>query len=159
LDSKHGSMALHFSGTFTDSDGNQNPYDDEVKLSYDTPGRATFEFGPTVIFARPSGDKLGTFNGSIELISRLAGPDGGTQDERRSGTQQTAVQVMPSLMIEQFHSIDEACEAVTAGTVSNAKLAMRLRAIGLTPASASSPITMDVSFTSPVIKADYQRSS
>jgi hypothetical protein len=158
LDAKRGTMALHMFGTFTDSDGNQNPYDDYVNLTYDTPGRASFEFGPKVIFAR-TGDKLGTFNGSVELVARLTGPDGSAQDERRSTAMPTGIQVMPSLMIEQFHSTDDSCEEVTTGTVANAKLAMRLRAIGLAPTSATSPITFEVNFTSPIIRADYDHYS
>ena len=108
----YGSMTLRLSGKFVGEGATREGtlFDAELALEYVNPGIAELEFGPDVIFSQ-YGDEIGVFTGTATIISRAG------EQEKRSSEQPVTFQVMPSLIIEELHSVDANCAPVTAGTV------------------------------------------
>jgi hypothetical protein len=156
VDSSHGNVRAHFSGTYSDEVGNQDNFDADIPLTYANPGRAEFVFGPSVMFSR-AGDKIGTFRGQVVVINRLTAQGTGGP-EKASMPFDVRIDVMPSLLIPRFHSADASCQGVSDATTADNNLTLEARAIGMGEATQDDPITFTVHILSPAITAQYARS-
>jgi hypothetical protein len=157
IDPPHGELKLHLRGTFTASNGTQTRVDNlAVPLTYLGPGQAKFTFGPNVIFS-PTGNELGAFEGNFQVVSYLtsAAYNAEPGDMEISDAQHLAMSAQPSILIDQFRSVDEACDPVTTATIAETNMAIGVRALGMSPATSANPITWRFSFTSPGLTASY----
>jgi hypothetical protein len=151
VDKQHGQLSLHLAGSFANTTtGDETRYEGDVPLTYVSPGKATFEFGPTVIFS-PTGSDLGTFSGTFNAVSKLTVKTNSNQpgDVQTSDPQSLQMTALPSLLVEQIRSVDENCQMVTAGTTGGSNLAFGVRAIGMDPGTPSAPITFSFTFQTP----------
>src|SRR5215831_5008357 len=153
IDPAHGTLRLHFDGQFTADSGAQNPYQGDVQLEFKNKGLAQFQFGPTVFFA-PNGDQMGTFEGALTVVSHLGTTDG-VGDERTSDPLQLQIKVLPSILVQALHSVDDNCQPLTGSTIAKTNLGLSLKALGLSPASQSSPIRFRFHFVSPDLVVQY----
>ncbi len=156
IDPDHGNLSLHLVGSFRDGDGNTSRYEGDVPLTFVSPGKATFEFGPSIFFS-PTGIDLGTFTGNFQAVSTLtsAAVHAEKGDMQISEVASFAMQAMPSLYVEQIRSVDSNCELITSGTTSGSNLAIGVRALGMAKGTQSAPIKFSFSFRAPNMKAAY----
>jgi hypothetical protein len=155
IDPDHGEVLLRMGGSYTTVDGRTQRYQGEFPLTRRSASTADFEFGPTIPFF-PTGDVLGTFHGQAVTVNRMGHGDP-QADEASSDPIDVDLQVMPSILVQQLHSVDAACQAVTSATVAETNLGIGLRALGVSPGTASAPLKFRVHVPSPAMNVTYVR--
>ena len=157
VDSQHGTVALHLVGDFASQSGQRASFDQEVPLTFINRGQAKFEFGPNVIFS-PTGDEIGTFTGKATLVNRRAAIDsGGDPESKTSGEIDTNLRVLPSVLVERLHSVDQNCQGTPKSTIAGTNLAIGASAIGIGQASDSRPLRFSFHIIAPQVVAQYVR--
>ena len=157
IDPEHGALRLELVGTYTEDGGKSYPYQGSVPLTFVNPGVAEFEFGPDVFFS-PTGDVLGEFTGQVDVVSKLGREDDADGEEKASEALDTRMAVLPSLLVQQLHSVDDpGCASVTPGTIASTNLSLGVRALGLGTATQGRPITFRVHFFAPGVQVQYVR--
>src|SRR5215470_12689603 len=117
VDPDHGSVVLHLVGSYTDETGARNDVDQEVPLGFVNHGQAKFEFGPNIWFS-PTGDLIGQFHGQATLVNRRGAVDpGGMAEEHASAAVDVNLRVLPSVMVQRFHSVDQNCQGTPKATI------------------------------------------
>ncbi len=156
IPNQYGKTLLHLSGIYTDSTGASHNYEGDTLLDVKNVAVASFEFEE--LFFLPSGDKIGTFQGSASIISVLdeAYRSDDIQSELSSSEVTVSMKVEPSIGIVQLRSVTEAgCSPVTEGSVGDQQLALTVETIGMDAATSSNPVTYRITFLSPTLKVTY----
>jgi hypothetical protein len=156
VDPDHGSLLVHFTGTYTPATGAPSNFDSDVPLTFVNPGVAQLDFGPVILFA-PASDQIGSFRGSARIINRAIDSQGTTTDERSSDPMDVVLRVKPSVIVEQLHSTDGNCQAVTNATVGGTSLVLGLKALGLGTATDADPIHFRIHVAAPSIDVAFVR--
>jgi len=100
-----------------------------VPLVLEGSGVGSFAFAPDVILS-PSGDQIGTFAGTAQLINKLTvrATNGEPKHRARVGTIDAPMAVKPSIILTRLRTIDAQCQDVTPATNPGHNLALGLRA-------------------------------
>ncbi len=156
IDPDHGVLALHMKGSFRSDAGQETRWEGDVPLTYASPGQATFEFGPSILFA-PTGLDLGTFSGNFQVVSKLTSQAVNAEPGDMEISEPQALQLVakPSLLIEQLRSVDQPCQLVTTGTNPGVNIAIGVRALGFGKGTPGAPITFSFTFRTPEVAAAF----
>jgi len=157
VDPDHGNVVLHLVGTYTDETAARNDVDKEVPLSFVNHGQGKFEFGPNIWFS-PSGDLTGQFHGRATLVNRRGAVDSGSMpEEHASGPIDVNLRVLPSVMVDRFHSVDQNCQGVSQSTIGGTNLAIGAEAVGIGSADSNRPLRFTFHIISPQVMVQYVR--
>jgi hypothetical protein len=151
IDPDHGTLSMHLVGSFRkDDDQSTTRWEGDVPLTYVSPGKATFEFGPGVFFS-PSGMDLGAFTGNFQAVNTLThlAINAEVGDTEISEVAQVTMNAMPSLYVEQIRSVDQNCDLITTGTTAGSNMAIGMRALGMPKGTVANPIKFSVTFKAP----------
>jgi hypothetical protein len=143
-----GSTLLTFSGQFVTASGQRSPVSMTLESTFKTAGKVEFAFEPELP-PLGFGGQVGTFTGNIiaqNVDAQSASP--------ASIPVSTSVDVGSSLIIWSVQPQSQACpdnKRINA-TLDQAKVVLDVEAIGLTAATAYTPLTFSASFISLVIE-------
>src|SRR3972149_6505213 len=102
---------------------------------------------------RPISSRLLAVSLLAAACSPADGPGMGDDDdgeEKASEALDTRMAVMPSLLVQQLHSVDDpGCASVTPGTIASTNLSLGARALGLGTATQVRPTTLPPPFLAP----------
>jgi hypothetical protein len=129
-----------FKGTFFDDAGAGQPVDFQAKARCEEVGtvkcgKLTWKLWPNIVFA-PSGDKLGSFLGTVAVIN--VGNDGSQKPSERLPLK---LQIKPSLIPVMARPTSGNCQAVVDATLEDTAMGFIVEAVGLRPATADTPLT------------------
>jgi hypothetical protein len=136
-----------FKGTFFDDAGAGQAVDFQAKgkcqhVGTIKCGKLTWRLWPNIVFA-PSGDKLGSFLGTVAVIN--VGNDGSQKPSERLPFK---LQVKPSLIPVMARPTSGNCQAVVDATLEDTGMAFIVEAVGLRPATTDTPLTFYWTFMS-----------